>query len=92
MTRKLIAIDHERIPGFFNAMEARAKSLADSAGFSGSWGDNGAGHLRERVECWRAGLENRVPDALEDEFDEYSKTQDPEYNEFLRLKNKFEGK
>jgi len=71
------------------------------AGFSGSWDDHGASVLEDKLEMFMCGVKsicdlfNIVPgvdDEIEipKEFEEYFITEDPEYDEYKRLKEKFE--
>lgn len=87
---KLTVGQHELLPQFFHAMEVEAHNRRENAGYSGSWGDGGARDLQEKVECWKAGLEGRIPDALKKFFTDFEKSRDPQYTEYLRLKERFE--
>jgi len=67
-----------------------ADQKQDDAGRGGMMHDGGASRLREQVLFYKAGLNNTIPK----EWEEYSKKSkrisDPEYSEYVRLKNKFE--
>jgi len=65
-----------------------ADGLENDAGWSGSHHDHGARHLRELVKLYEYGMDGKFPP----EWDKYTKTLDPEYSEYVRLKNKFEGR
>ena len=64
-----------------------ADKKEENAAYSGERGDGGARLLRERVKFFKYGLEGTIPV----EWKEYELQLDEEYEEYLRLKKKFEG-
>lgn len=65
-----------------------AEGLEMDAGWGGSPSDGGAGRLRDQVKFYKYGAANELPP----EWKSYTDKLDPEYDTFLRLKNKFEGR
>lgn len=63
-----------------------ADNKAEDAGFGGRMDDGGASSLREQVAFYKAGMNNIIPK----EWLKYEEILDPEYSEYIRLKNKFE--
>lgn len=68
------------------------------AGHNGEMGDNGAEELRKMVTAYRAGWTGQVPQGWKSYYDEAvaklklkDKQQDPEYQKYLELKQRFEG-
>lgn len=68
---------------------AKAKQLREDAGFGGSYTDGGARALELQVECFKAGLNGEIPASWRAWNKEFLRTQDPEYQTFLKLKEKF---
>ena len=67
------------------ALKKQAHDARETAGFNGEWGDGGASELLEQLEFYNAGYQRIVPK----EWEEIIQTFDPDYQEYLRLKNKF---
>lgn len=63
-----------------------ADQRAEDAGFGGRMDDGGASRLRDQVAFYKAGMNNILPN----EWLKYEEKLDPEYSEYIRLKNKFE--
>ena len=53
--------------------------------------DGGASKLEDQVKFYQFGQENILPDEWLKYYHEVMIEQDPEYTEYIRLKNKFEG-
>ena len=68
---------------------ADAPDARESTGYSGSWGDGGAGILEAQVQFYRYGRSGILPA----EWTKYARqaevAADPEYAEYLRLHSKF---
>jgi len=60
------------------------------AGASGRSDDGGAKKLRDQVTFYRLGQTNDMPVTWQKFLEKFRKRTDPEYSEFLRLKEKFE--
>lgn len=70
-------------------VELVRKAAADArsnAGYSGSWDDGGASRMERDIEFYLMGRSGLIPP----DWKKYQKLLDPEYKEYLRLKNKFE--
>lgn len=59
--------------------------------FANKIGDGGASVMREIANAYEAGLNNRIPDFLNYYLKEVRMQNDPEYEEYIVLKNKFEN-
>lgn len=81
-------ISHE----FLEFLRKKAESLADAAGYNGEMNDGGATRLREAISAYVAGTKGIVPSAWENYVAEYQTLNDPEYSEYVRLRNKFGGR
>jgi len=53
--------------------------------------DGGARALRDQVSCYRHGMAGTVPPTWSSILDIYFKEKEAEYQDYLRLKQKFEG-
>jgi hypothetical protein len=62
-----------------------AHSAREGAGYGGRWDDGGASHMEDQVKFYRYGQQSIVPP----EWKEYEKLLDPEYQEYVRLQQKF---
>lgn len=69
-----------------------ATKKADDAGYGGRWDDGGASTLREQVEFYRCGMKGEIPTEWREYVKKIKKISDPEYAEYLRLKEKFKNK
>lgn len=61
----------------------------ESAAHAGERGDGGAENLEIALKYWLDGINGRIPSRFQEYVDEYNKVRDPEYQEYLRLKDKF---
>lgn len=73
------------VKDLMNHLELVANNMEKNAGMAGRMDDGGAGIIREQVKYYKMGLNNEFPS----EWKQYVKQADPEYDEYLRLKNKF---
>lgn len=88
------------VGGFNTNLIARAlllykRQAADaetSAAHAGLTHDNGAREMRDKAEAYWKGVNREVPDWLEPEIAKARLEEDPEYQEYRRLKQKFENK
>jgi hypothetical protein len=62
-----------------------AKNRRESAGYNGRMDDGGASVLEAQVRFYKLGMEGKFPD----EWQEFEKQLDPEYQEYIRLRRKF---
>lgn len=72
-------------------VEAEANRLAEDAGFAGDSGDGGASVLRDGVSMFRLGMNRRLPAAWIPFAEALKRERDPEWAEYQRLKEKFNG-
>lgn len=71
-------------------MLEKAIGMEQSAGFGGSWGDGGAGRLRDAIKAFEAGRDGRWPDKeWEDIAEKLVHESDPEWETYQRLRKKF---
>lgn len=68
-----------------------AHNKSEDAGFGGRMDDGGASVMRSQVEFYRAGLNKTIPTEWDKYVKKYLEIYDPEYSEYLRLKQKFEN-
>ena len=78
-------------------IDALLKKLLDKAaanrldaGMGGEWGDGGASDLEEQVEIFKCGMAREIPENWIEEAKKSKNEADPEWDEFQRLKGKFE--
>jgi hypothetical protein len=84
---KKVLVDIETI---MSKVMAEAHNARESAGYSGSWGDGGAGVMEAQVQFYRYGRDGVVPPEWQKYAEQARKEADPEYSEYQRLKGKFE--
>jgi hypothetical protein len=73
-------------------MRVRAGNIANAAGQNGRADDGGARSLVLQCEAFEAGLGMKVPQNWKEEAAEMKRLDDPEYQEYKRLKKKFGNK
>jgi len=70
-----------------------ARSIAESAGMAGCYGDNGAGTMKKEVEMFKLGMNYQMSGKIPHEWEKYQqqilREKDPEYAKFLELQKKF---
>lgn len=64
-----------------------ADRLSKNAAYNGEMGDGGSAALRKEVLFYQLGQKGELPEA----WKSYAQQLDPEWKEFQRLKEKFEG-
>ena len=79
-----------KLQGLIAFILKKVDERREGARLSGGMGDNYARELEIQVECFRAGLNGEVPLAWGTWSKEFLKSQDPEYQMYLKLKEKFE--
>jgi hypothetical protein len=71
------------------------KEKKEDAAYSGSYGDGGYGLAINYINIFNAGIEyaknGTIPQFLKEYFEAAEKQADPEYQEYIRLKNKFKN-
>lgn len=82
----------EKLKNFIaNKVRSIAQGNRDSAGYNGEWGDRGASNMEDKLNFWLDGLAGRIPKEYQQYADAMTIENDPEYQEFKRLKAKFGG-
>ena len=79
----------ENINEFLEFLRRKATKLQDDAGYNGRHDDGGASHIRDMIDVYIAGMSQQLPENWKRYYEEFQKEGDPEYQEYLRLKNKF---
>ncbi|KKM70268.1 hypothetical protein LCGC14_1442400 [marine sediment metagenome] len=79
------------IKAVMKKIRAKADSDRLDAGMSGQWHDGGASALIREVEMFEDGMNGVVPQTWIEYAKEIRNEADPEWEEFQRLKNKFQG-
>lgn len=77
------AIDIQKL---INLVLADAKKSREDAGYSGRMDDGGASRLEDQVKFYNYGRNGATPP----EWEHYEKQLDPEFQEYQRLKKKFD--
>jgi hypothetical protein len=67
-----------------------ATARENEAGFNGSMSDGGAGRLRDQVAFYKMGMEGTIPSEWREYLIKAKRESDPEFREYVRLKEKFE--
>ena len=83
-------LTEEKIAGIVHLAHQDAENKRSDAGYSGSWGDNGASNITDAVRIWQDGLNRRVPKELAKYAKQAERTVDKDYKLFLQLKARFE--
>ena len=66
-----------------------AEKRRNDAGYAGRMDDGGASALKEQVEYYLAGMNGEIPENWQKYVKEIKILSDPEYRDYLRLKEKF---
>ena len=69
-----------------------AEKRRNDAGYGGRMDDGGASALKEQVEYYLAGMNGEIPENWQKYVKEIKILSDPEYANYIRLKQKFEDK
>lgn len=69
---------------------AEAHERAETAGYSGEFGDRGAHVMRVQVEFYRHGMAGTIPSEWQKHHRDAENQADPEFTTYMRLKDKFE--
>ena len=70
-------------------IKTEAQARRDDAGYSGRYDDGGSGALLREVEAYQAGMAGTVPPSWQPIIEKHVRQHDAEYQEYLRLANKF---
>ena len=71
-------------------LDAAEKKRLD-AGMDGAWHDGGASEMERRVEIFRCGMKGIIPQIWIEYAKDVRNEDDPKWEEYLRLKRKFES-
>ena len=71
-------------------IESKFEDIERSHAMGGNWGSSSVPATKEKLKIVQDVLSGDVPDFLKEIVSQYHKEQDSEYQEYLRLKNKFE--
>ena len=88
-------INDQRARLIESAVRTSAENARDSAGFSGGWGDGGAGAMTEKLNAWLDGYNFAKTGKTLMYYhiiEEHERMIDPDYQKYLELKKKFETK
>lgn len=86
MADPLTREQHAIIQAALKAAEVRRTN----AGYSGEWGDREAVELESIVSAWTYGLKGEVPPQLKEYQKQVIRESDPDYQTYLKMKEKFE--
>jgi len=70
-------------------MRIKASNVIQAAAHNGQWTDGGGGALEAQCDAFEAGLSLTCPKDWKKEYEEMMKAEDPDYQEYKRLKKKF---
>ena len=73
------------IEELIKAVKIEAKNRADNAAYNGERHDGGSSTLLNQVKYYEMGMKGEYPE----EWERFNRHIDPEYKDYLRLKNKF---
>ena len=74
---------------FIDFLQKEAKILGNSAAHNGAYNDGGQKELERQVQAWMAGRAGQIPSFWESYMKKYRRETDPEFKEYIRLKEKF---
>lgn len=78
----------EILEKLFKLLAEEAENRALSAHYNGSFNDGGATAILEEVDIYKKGMNMEIPK----QWEKHLAKLDSEYDEYIRLKKKFEGK
>jgi hypothetical protein len=82
-------LDRNLVRKLASVVRNEANSLEMNAGMSGLHHDGGAGRLLAMLGAWQDGLAQKVPEEFKVFVNQIEREEDPEYPDYLRLKEKF---
>ena len=74
---------------FLEFIRSKAHDYRENAAHGGRMDDGGARELESQIDAYCAGMKGSVPINWESYVTEYERISDPEYKNYLRLKQKF---
>lgn len=84
-------LTEEKIASIIHLAHQDAEKKRSDAGYSGSWGDDGASDIVDAVRIWRDGLNKRIPKELTKYARQAERTADKDYKLYLELKQRYEN-
>jgi hypothetical protein len=81
----------ENHKAFVEYVKNVAESMRDDAGHNGRMDDGGAGRLEDTIMAYDGGVLGIIPASLDSLWQQFKKEKDTEYQEYQRLKAKFES-
>lgn len=78
----------EVLEKLFKLLAEEADDRANSAYYNGAFNDGGASAIFEEIDIYKKGMNMEIPK----QWEKHLVKLDAEYDEYIRLKNKFEGK
>jgi len=82
----------DQLPLIAAMIKNEAHNKREDAIFSGAMHDNGASGIINELEFYEAGVSGEIPKKWEKYVKELDNIADPDYETYLKLKKKFEGK
>lgn len=73
-------------------IRAEIEQRRHDSGMSGSWSDGGASVLEQQLEVYISAIQGAVPKTWQGIVERWTLKTDHEYNEYLRLNEKFKGR
>jgi hypothetical protein len=83
--------DYATMELVFSLIEKDAAERENNAAHGGEHGDRGASRLREEIRFYREGMSGSVPSNWTVYYEKAKAMQDPEWEEYKRLKLKFKS-
>lgn len=79
----------QQLANFIAYANRIATEKRNNAAYAGSWGNNGASDIEEKIKTWHAGIEGKIPESLNSLWNDYQNSIDPEYQKYLELQKRF---
>ncbi len=78
------------IEDLISAMYRKAEDMKHSAGMNGEWHDGGASSLISEIEAFKCGMTGQVPNDWLEVASQMKNQADPDWEQYQKLKTKFE--
>ncbi len=78
------------IEDLISAMYKKAETMKHNAGMNGAWNDGGASALVEQIEAFKCGMTGQVPNGWLEVANQMKNEDDPDWEQYQKLKTKFE--
>ena len=90
MPKKKIDINSDFFKEVCNVLNTEADRDEHAAGMQGESGDRGASEIRDQIRFYIMGQEGKFPDTWDNWMKSKKTVESKDYQEFLKLRNKFE--